>query len=190
MKLFVDSSSKYLYIDVIDNDLKYSFSRLGKNDHSEMLVSSLEEYLKELKYTVNDIEEVYIGRGPGSYTGVRISGTFGKTISFIKNLKFYSFSSLDYLLSSYLEKDGKYIAAIDAKKNHSYLKVINVVNGKVEVVLDETFSHNEIFENYPDYIVITPNEINGNVNNILKYNLYQEEDNLEYSPNYIRSEFN
>ena len=50
MKLFVDSSSKYLYIDVIDNDLKYSFSRLGKNDHSEMLVSSLEEYLKDGKY--------------------------------------------------------------------------------------------------------------------------------------------
>ena len=190
MKLFVDSSSKYLYIDVIDKDLKYSFNRMGKNDHSEMLVSSLEEYLKELKYTVNDIEEIYIGRGPGSYTGVRISGTFGKTISFIKNLKFYSFSSLDYLLSSYLEKDGKYIAAIDAKKNHSYLKAIIVKDKQVEVVLEETFANNEIFANYPDYIVITPNEINGNVNSILKYNLYQEEDNLEYSPNYIRSEFN
>ena len=190
MKLFVDSSSKYLYLDVIENDLKYSFSRLGKNDHSEMLVTSLEEYLKELKYTVNDIEEVYIGRGPGSYTGVRISRTFGKTISFIKNLKFYSFSSLDYLLSPYLEKDGKYIAAIDAKKNHSYLKVITVKDKQVEVVLDETFSHNEIFENYPDYQIISPNETNGDVRNILKYNLYQEEDNLEYSPNYIRSEFN
>jgi len=56
MKLFVDSSSKYLYIDVIDNDLKYSFSRLGKNDHSEMLVSSLEEYLKELNKGFGDFK--------------------------------------------------------------------------------------------------------------------------------------
>ncbi len=190
MKLFVDSSSKYLYLDVLHNNEVFSFNRLGKNDHSEMLLTSLEEYLKELNYQPTDIEEVYIGRGPGSYTGVRISGTFGKTFSFIKNIKLFSFSSLDYLLSPYFEKDGKYIAQIDAKKNHSYLKAIVVENKQVKVVLEETFGHNDILEDYKDFKIISPTEQNGNILNILKYNIYQEEDNLEYSPNYIRSEFN
>ena len=52
------------------------------------------------------------------------------------------------------------------------------------------FSHNDIFNDYKDFTFIEPTENNGNVELILKYKLYQEEDNLEYTPNYIRSEFN
>ena len=190
MKLFVDSSSKYLYIDILVNNQILSTFRMGKNDHSEMLVSTLEDFLNKNNLNINDIKEVYIGRGPGSYTGVRISGTFGKTFAFIKNLKLYSFSSLDYLLSSYLEKDGKYIALIEAKKNHIYTKAITVLNKEITVDLDETFSHIDLLNDYTDYIQITPNEINGNINNLLNNKLFKEEDYFEYTPNYIRSEFN
>ncbi len=190
MKLFIDSSSKYLYIDIIDKDEHYSFVRLGKNDHSEMLVTCLEEFLKEKNYTPNDIDEVYIGRGPGSYTGQRISGTFGKVFSFIKNVPLYSFSSLDYLLTSYLENDGTYLVHIDAKKNHSYLKVINVEDKNIKIILDETFSENTIFEQFPNAVMICPDDKEKNPSLLLKYKLYQEESNLDYTPNYFRSEFN
>ena len=83
MKLFVDSSSKYLYIDILVNDKVLNTFRVGKNDHSEMLVTTLELFLKENNLNINDVKEIYIGRGPGSYTGVRISGTFGKTLAFL-----------------------------------------------------------------------------------------------------------
>ena len=190
MKLFVDSSSKYLYIDILVNDKVLNTFRVGKNDHSEMLVTTLELFLKENNLNINDVKEIYIGRGPGSYTGVRISGTFGKTLAFLKNLKLYSFSSLDYLLSNYLNKDGKYIAYIEAKKNHIYTKAITVSNNNIQVDLEETFSHIDLLNEYSDYTHIIPNEENGNILNILNNNLYIEEDYFEYTPNYIRSEFN
>lgn len=190
MKLFIDTSSKYLYIDIIDKEKHFSFIRLGKNDHSEMLVTCLEEFLKEKNYTPNDIEEVFIGRGPGSYTGQRISGTFGKVFSFIKNVPLYSFSSLDFLLTPYLENDGTYLVQIDAKKNHSYLKVITVQDKKITTILDETFSPNTIFEQYPSAIIISPDDTIKNPKQILEKKLYQEESNLDYTPNYFRSEFN
>lgn len=190
MKLFIDTSSRYLYLDIVSTNTHIEFIRLGKNDHSEMLVSSIEQFLKENGYTPADIEEVYIGRGPGSYTGQRISGTFGKVFSFIRNVPLYSFSSLDYILTPYFEKDGIYLAQIDAKKNHSYLKVIKVKNGKIETVLDETFSENTIFEKYPDAKIISPNEEEKDPSELLKRNLYQKESDLDYTPNYFRSEFN
>lgn len=190
MKLFVDSASRYLYLDIIDGDFHKSFIRLGKNDHSEMLVSSIESFLKENNYLATDIKEVYIGRGPGSYTGQRINGTFGKVFSYIRNIPLYSFSSLDYLLSPYLEKDGIYLAHIDAKKNHSYLKVIEVENKKIKIILDETFSENTIFEEYPNALLISPDDNPKEPCNLLKYHLYKEESNLDYTPNYFRSEFN
>ena len=191
MKLFVDSSSRYLYIDLLDNlGNVITTSRMGKNDHSEMLVTTLEEFLKNNNLDIKNINEVYVGRGPGSYTGVRISGTFGKTLAFIKNIKLYSFSSLDYLLSSNFSKDGKYVALIEAKKNHVYLKAITVKDNNITVDLEETFASCDILENYSEYIQITPNENTGNINNLLKNNLYLEEDVYDYTPNYIRSEFN
>ncbi len=190
MKLFVDTASKYLYLDILDEEKHLSFIRLGKNDHSEMLVSSIAEFLKENGYTPSDITEVYIGRGPGSYTGQRINGTFGKVFSYIAGVPLYSYSSLDFLLTPYLKTDGLYLAHIDAKKNHSYLKVIKVENKKITIILDETFAENSIFEQYPDALMIGPADEVKNPKNLLEYHLYKKESNLDYTPNYFRSEFN
>jgi len=191
MKLFVDSSTNILYVDVVTNDNKVlSFNRIGKNDHSEMMISTIEEFFKEHSLNINDVEEIYVGRGPGSYTGLRISGTFGKVLSLIKNIKLYSFSTLDYLLYSKPLKDGKYMAKVIAKKGHSYLKGIEVVNQKFHTSLEECFKNDEILEEYKEYEIIEELDINRNPINLIDKNLVTIEDTFEYTPNYIRSEFN
>ena len=45
------------------------------------------KFLNEHKILVKDIKEVYVGRGPGSYTGLRIAGTVGKVFAHINNKK-------------------------------------------------------------------------------------------------------
>lgn len=190
MKLLIDSSTNYLYLAVINNEQVKSFVRFGKNDHSETLVDFLNKFLNEHRILVKDIKEVYVGRGPGSYTGLRIAGTVGKVFSHINNKKLYSFSSLDLILAAKLETSGLYISRIDAKKNHSYYKIVNIDNNEIKVIVDETFGENTIFENYPDYQVLEMTEEFFNENpalNIIKYNLYKEESTLDYTPNYIRS---
>ena len=190
MKLLIDSSTNYLYLAIINNEQVNSFVRFGKNDHSETLVDYLNKFLQQHQISVQDIKEVYVGRGPGSYTGLRIAGTVGKVLSHINNKKLYSFSSLDLILATKLETPGLYISRIDAKKNHSYYKIINIENNEVKVIVEETFGENTIFENYPDYQILEMTEEFFEENpalNIIKYNLYQEESTLDYTPNYIRS---
>ena len=116
MKLFIDSATNYLYLAIVNNDIVHTFSRSGKNDHSETLVYYLENFLKEHMISVEDIKEVYVGRGPGSYTGLRIAGTVAKVYAFIKNLPLYSFSSLDLLFARYIEQDGKYKVSLRANE--------------------------------------------------------------------------
>ena len=190
MKLLIDSSTNYLYLAIINNEQVNSFVRFGKNDHSETLVDYLNKFLQQHQISVQDIKEVYVGRGPGSYTGLRIAGTVGKVLSHINNKKLYSFSSLDLILATKLETPGLYISRIDAKKNHSYYKIVNIDNNEVKVIVEETFGENTIFENYPDYQILEMTEEFFEENpalNIIKYNLYQEESTLDYTPNYIRS---
>lgn len=190
MKLLIDSSTNYLYLCLIDNDVNKYFIRCGKNDHSETLVDYLNKFLIENNYTTNDIKEVYVGRGPGSYTGLRIAGTVGKILAHIKNIKLYSFSSLDLILAKKIEQNGKYISRIDAKKNHSYYKIVEINNNSINILIDETFGENTIFDNYPEYEVLDINDEFFTDNpgvNIIKYKLYKEESTLDFSPNYIRS---
>lgn len=190
MKLLIDSSTNYLYLAVINNDEIKSFVRFGKNDHSETLVDFLNKFLNENQLKIDDIQEVYVGRGPGSYTGLRIAGTVGKVLAHIKNKKLYSFSSLDLLLAPKLNNNGNFAARIDAKKNHSYYKIVNISDDKLNIVVDETFGENTVFENYPDYQILEMNEEFFNEHpalNIIKYQLYQEESTLDFTPNYIRS---
>ena len=60
----------------------------------------------------------------------------------------------------------------------------------MKVIVEETFGENTIFENYQDYQILEMTEEFFEENpalNIIKYNLYQEESTLDYTPNYIRS---
>ncbi len=191
MKLLIDSSTNYLYLSVINNNEIQSFVRSGKNDHSETLVDFLNKFLNENNITIDDITEVYVGRGPGSYTGLRIAGTVGKVLAHIKNKKLYSFSSLDLILASVIEQDGLYILRIDAKKKHSYYKVVEIKNHNLNIIVDESFGEDEVaFKEYENYQILEMNDEFFNTNpalNIIKYNLFKEESTLDFTPNYIRS---
>lgn len=194
MKLFIDSATNYLYLAVVDNDKVFTFSRSGRNDHSETLVYYLENFMKDNNISVDNIKEVYVGRGPGSYTGLRIAGTVGKVYAFIKNLPLYSFSSLDLLIARHIQVDGKYKVVLKAKKNYSYLKAYTVKNNVLTVDQTDTFIEDNELEKYNDYTLITADDtsfIDSEILplNILKHKLYQEENTYTYVPNYLRSEF-
>ena len=158
MKLYIDSSTSYLYLALIDDTKKASYLRFGKNDHSETLVDNLTKFLTEQNVNVRDLEEVLIGRGPGSYTGVRIAGTVGKVMCYTTKKQLKSFSSLDLLLASKLEENGKYVARIIAKKNHSYIKVVEVKDGKIDTILDDSFVEDIELEKYQEYQMVEPTE--------------------------------
>ena len=191
MKLFIDSSTDYLYIGIVDqNNNILTYINKGKKDHSETLIEHLQSFLKENNYLVTDVSEVYVGRGPGSYTGIRIAGTVLKVFAYLKNTKFYSFSSLDLLIANKVKENGKYIAKIIAKKAHSYVKIVDIENEKINIIKDETFLEDTLLNEYQDYQILEYNEdtlVNTNIENIIEYNLYQEEDYYTYVPNYMRS---
>ena len=115
MKLFMDSSTNYLYLALYDNHQEIdSLVRDGKQKHSETIIDYLEAFLLKNNLNVDDLDSIFVGRGPGSYTGVRISGTIAKVLALVKNLKLYSFSSLDLMMVSNINNNGKFLVRIIA----------------------------------------------------------------------------
>lgn len=194
MKLFMDSSTNYLYLALYENNEIATYVRNGKNDHSETLVDVLNKFLNENNITVDQIDEIFVGRGPGSYTGVRISGTVAKVLALVKSKKLFSFSTLDLLLVSKVNEDGIYMPRIMAKKNHSYFKLAKVNKGSINIEKEDSFLMDDELVPFENYQRIEADDetfnTKGLTNTIIKLNLYQEEDIFTYVPNYLRSEIN
>lgn len=191
MKLFIDSATSYLYLAITSESVNDAYIRFGKNDHSETLVDNVKLFLDKNHVNVKDINEIVIGRGPGSYTGIRITGTVGKVFAYATNVAFSSFSSLDLLLASHLDQDGKYMARIIAKKDNSYIKVVEVINGKINIIVDDAYVNDDELNKYSEYETIMVSEENLNhvelAQAIEKYKLTRKEDFFTYAPNYLRS---
>ena len=168
-QLFLDTSNQYLYLAVLENNhVLFEHKQVGNNNHSETLISVIEECFSKNNITVDDICEIFVGRGPGSYTGVRVACTVAKVLAYSKNIKLRSFSSLDLLLTTAL-KPGLIVCKMDARRGFSYAKVFNVSDSIQEVSKEEYVETILLEEKYSDAFVITNESSNYNPLLILKY---------------------
>ena len=117
--LVIDTSTKFLYLALVNNDKVVSEKVFeGSKNHAGNSVYQLELMLKENNISVDDLKSIYCGKGPGSYTGLRISVTIAKMLASFKNIKLYSVSSLYLAGSGY---DNKNVAVLfDARRGNSF----------------------------------------------------------------------
>ena len=143
-KLILDTSTSYLYVAIIKEDEEvYNYVLYGKNNHSEHLMNVIKEGLKDMP--AKDLDEVIVGIGPGSYTGVRVALTVAKTLAWTLNIPLKTISSLTLIASGYRE-NGKYAISSVAKKGHVYGKIIEIFDGNMNVLLDDIFLSEEEFK--------------------------------------------
>lgn len=90
MKLFIDTTTKYVSIVTFDNAHIHNNQQYeGNNDHTTTIYNHLK------KIDLNSITEIYVTTGPGSYTGVRIGVLVAKTLAHELNIDLYGINTLD-----------------------------------------------------------------------------------------------
>ncbi len=102
---------------------------------SEFLIKEIDDLLSKLKLTKDDIDEVIVSKGPGSYTGVRVAMTVAKVMAFAINKPLYLVSSLEV----YKAKEGRSVCLMNARSKRSYVGVYS----QDEVILSDTIMDNE-----------------------------------------------
>ena len=58
--------------------------------------NSIDYCLKEAKLNLNEIDNIYVNRGPGSFAGIRSSLSIVKGLLLTKKIDYYCFSFLDF----------------------------------------------------------------------------------------------
>ena len=87
--------------------------------HSEWLHVFIEKLLEEAGVVVSDLDAVAVGKGPGSYTGLRIGVSAAKGLCFAQNLKLIALPTLD-VLARQIEAQGVLVPLLDARRMEVY----------------------------------------------------------------------
>lgn len=124
--LFFDVSTNVMYVGLAKDDILIDYSiRFATKDHAKYLVDRIDQVLKRNKLRLDQIDELIIGYGPGSYTGIRIAVVVGKMLAYAKAVKLRTVSSLLFMTSGY---EGRVAALIDARRGYVFSAVYE--NGK------------------------------------------------------------
>ena len=162
--LIIDSATKTLYIAIVSDDKLVFESYLeGRNDHAKNIVKTIEDGLKASKLDVNDLNEVVVGVGPGSYTGCRMAVTVGKMFTMMPNLKLCKVSTLKLISSS---KKGIVLSRISAKHDNYFASIYDT--NKNEFVLNEGFYNLEEINKYQYTEDVTDEEFKVDYKEVLK----------------------
>ncbi len=93
--LCMDTSHTWLAIGLIkDHQVIGKYQEKCWKKQSEELFPRLIELMDSLNLTSDDVDQIVISKGPGSYTGVRIAMTVAKVFCSMRNLPIYTISTL------------------------------------------------------------------------------------------------
>lgn len=107
-------------------------------NHNEELLPILNSFLEENKISLNEINCIVMGIGPGSFTAIRIAFSTIKTICYAKNIPIIGASSLETLYQNIVSYNGIKLSIIDARKGSIYANIYKD-NNKIKENLDLTY---------------------------------------------------
>ncbi len=124
--LILDTSSSYTLVALAQNDtLSHEF--LSSNSKEIFpLLCSIEE---KTPYSLDDLDYIAFGRGPGSYTGIRAGAAAAKGLSFSLDIPLIPFCSL---LAYLPHTHGRCAGVMEGKGDNSYLIIVNFSTASIE----------------------------------------------------------
>ena len=155
--LFLDTHDKniieVLYKDgtVFDKEI-----RLSERNHSDYTIPMLNTMLTRNNLKVQDLNEILVVNGPGSFTGVRIGVTIAKTLAFTLNIPIKTMTSLECMAVSVNNKDKKIPIIRDIKGVFGQLYNLNKIS-------EPFYKSNQEFEEYKKENNISNDEIIDNI---------------------------
>lgn len=151
--LHIETSSKNCSVAISDNDqLLCLCEEVSENyKQSESLHTFVEWALEGADIKLADINIISLGKGPGSYTGLRIGAAAAKGFCFGLDIPLVSINSLDTMAEPFINQGyDKIISLVDARRMEVYTATYDGTTGKLlsptEAMIIDEFSFQKFKE--------------------------------------------
>lgn len=84
MKLFIDTTDSEKVVVGLDGKM---FESVSKREKAQRLLPFIDEVLKKQEKSIDDISEVEVKTGPGSFTGIRVGVSVANAIGWSQGVK-------------------------------------------------------------------------------------------------------
>jgi len=83
--LFIDTSGERTIVQALDENLKVvrNASKDGQKNQSENLLKLIDKVLRQSKKSAPEVRGIFVMRGPGSYTGLRVGVATANTLAYM-----------------------------------------------------------------------------------------------------------
>ena len=94
--LIIDAAADKIFLSLIIDKNIYTCSYENSKSNFEKLIILITDFLNKNKTTINEIDKIYVNRGPGSFAGIRNSLSIVKGFFLTQKIDYYCFSFLDF----------------------------------------------------------------------------------------------
>lgn len=120
--LALDTATEACSVALSHNGKIYHLDELSPRTHTQRILPMIDELLVQANITLNQVDLLAFGRGPGSFTGVRVGVSVAQGLAFGANLPVAAISNLTAMAEEARLCNGatEVIALIDARMNEVY----------------------------------------------------------------------
>lgn len=120
--LAIDTSTENCSVALVVGDTYFVRREVAPRDHTKKVLPMVDEVLQQAQISLNEVDALAFGRGPGSFTGVRIGIGIAQGLAFGADLPMIEISTLAAMAQgSYRHSGATHVAsAIDARMAEVY----------------------------------------------------------------------
>ncbi|MEG1498634.1 MAG: tRNA (adenosine(37)-N6)-threonylcarbamoyltransferase complex dimerization subunit type 1 TsaB [Bacteroidales bacterium] len=163
--LHIETSTEICSVALSSEDKIISFRESAKgNEHAALIATYISETLQETGYKFKDIDSIIIGKGPGSYTGLRIGVSTAKGLAYALEKPLIGISPLQAmakqaatLIKKQIESQNQNILfcpMTDAGRMEVYAGLYDIYGHEIRKVsadIVDTNTYAEYLQNYTIY---------------------------------------
>ena len=149
--LAIDSATDALSLALGDEFTCQSLHRIMPRQHQQLLFTLLDELLQGQNAAELDLDAIVYGRGPGSFTGLRIAVSAAQGLAFSMGVPVVGVSSLETQVRTFLRTQSSpstamILSAIDARIGQVYGQWFSLNNGELRASGDAFVAPPEALE--------------------------------------------
>src|SRR5690554_3069944 len=118
----------------------------NKFSHSENLHVFIGEVLLEAEFDKANLNAIAVGKGPGSYTGLRIGGSAAKGLCFALDIPLIAISSLEILAQEVKAAEVYIVPMLDARRMEVYSAVFDSEMAQLRKIKAEILNEKSFIE--------------------------------------------